>query len=88
MTQAAVQDVVWLADAAWEIVKIGFPAYFVNSGQLADEDTTRFYVVIPLTAEFRERFDSAWRRLTKVESFELHLFQDASDDKAEGYWYV
>ncbi|POS72432.1 2-dehydropantoate 2-reductase [Diaporthe helianthi] len=86
VTQAAVQDVVWLDDAASEIASIKFPAYFVNSGQLADADTMRFHVVIPLTAEFRERFDSAWRRLTKVESFELLLFDDEGDDTAKGHW--
>lgn len=86
MTQAAVQDVVWLDDEALAILKSGFSAYFVNSGQLADADTTRFYVVMPLTTEFRGRFEAAWRRLTKVESFKLRLSQ--LDDKAEGLWYV
>ncbi|KAG8167592.1 hypothetical protein KVR01_003281 [Diaporthe batatas] len=86
VTQAVVQDVVWLDDAANEIADIKFPAYFVNSGPLADEDTQSFYVVMPLTAEFRERFDSAWRRLTKVESFQLTLFSDESDDKAKAHW--
>lgn len=86
MTQAAVQDVVWLDDAAEEILKVRFYAYFVNTGDLPDADTSHFYVVLPLTAKFRERYDSAWRRLTKVESFQLALFGNEADEKPEGDW--
>lgn len=87
MTQTAVQGVVWLADASLEIAQVKWSAYFVNTGDLDDADTKRFYVVMPLTAEFRERYDGAWRRLTKAESFRLALF-DETDETPEGEWYV
>lgn len=88
MTQANVQDIMWLDDAAAEIRQVKFLAYFVSLESVAPADAKQFYVVMPLSSEFRERYNAAWRRLTKVESFRLHLFHVASDELPGGDWYV
>ncbi|KAF6807005.1 DNA helicase [Colletotrichum musicola] len=59
MTQTPVQDVMWIGQAANEIRQRRFPAYFVP-GDPADERF--FYVVVRLTAQFRDDFKSAWKR--------------------------
>ncbi|RSL50912.1 hypothetical protein CEP54_011672 [Fusarium duplospermum] len=86
VVQAAVQDVMWLDDAVEEILTFKFPAYFVNSGARAAEDTDRFYVVVALTTQFREEYDSPWRRLTKGETLQIRLFNSFEDDKADETW--
>lgn len=85
MTHVAVQDVIWLDDAANEIRDLEFPTYFVKHAASASGKTEKLYAIMPLTAEFRERYESAWRRLTKAESFKL-LLKDA--DEKPGVWFV
>ncbi|RSM06136.1 hypothetical protein CDV31_009233 [Fusarium ambrosium] len=86
VVQAAVQDVMWLDDAVHEILTFKFPAYFVSSGARAAEDTDRFHVVVALTTQFREEYDSPWRRLTKGETFKIRLFNSFEDEKADETW--
>ncbi|KAM5349632.1 hypothetical protein ACJ41O_006137 [Fusarium nematophilum] len=84
--QAQVQDVMWLDDAAEEIAKTTFPAYFINPSSEDDTETKFFFVVVPLTKQFREEYEAAWRRLTKTEFFYLSLFDSHSDSKPTGSW--
>lgn len=88
MTQANVQDVMWLDDAAKEIRHARFPAYFVSLGSLPPTQATMFHAIVPLTKEFRERYASAWRRLTKCNAFRLRLFDAADDEEPAAEWYV
>lgn len=43
---------------------------------------------MPLTREFREQYDAAWRRLTKNGAFELNLFDSIEDQEPQATWYV
>jgi hypothetical protein len=88
MTQTVVQDVMWLDDAAIAIRNTRFPAYFVSMDSTHPRDPARFYVVLPVTAEFRTEHESAWRRLTKAESFRVDLFDSIDDEEATGDWSV
>ena len=71
----------WLDNAAKEIRQIKFPANFVPTETGPTAEVTRFYVVMPLPQEFRERYDAAWRRLTKVDSFRLNLHKSPEDEQ-------
>ncbi|KAK7428202.1 hypothetical protein QQZ08_005268 [Neonectria magnoliae] len=69
LTQSVVQDVMWVARDAAEIFATKFRAYFVCFKQDLDLNTdyefpSRYLAVVPLTQEFRERYESAWGRLT------------------------
>ena len=61
ITQSDIQDIFWIHQAAREIKKVRSPAYMVPRGN----DNSRYYVVIALSKAFLDRFDAAWRRLTK-----------------------
>jgi hypothetical protein len=61
VTQSDIQDIFWIHQAAREIKKVRSPAYMVPRGN----DNSRYYVVIALSKAFLDRFDAAWRRLTK-----------------------
>lgn len=50
------------------------------------DDAQLFYVVMPLTEQFRKEHYSAWRRLVKTESIRLHLFDAAEDMYPAGDW--
>ncbi|KAH7010237.1 hypothetical protein EDB80DRAFT_868757 [Ilyonectria destructans] len=54
-------------DDEHEIAKIPFLGYFVPVGA----DKNAYYAIIPLNKEFRQRFDAAWRRLSKSNTLEL-----------------
>lgn len=78
LTQSQAQDVIWVDDAAIEIRETKFPAYFVAT---ETGNTARYFVIIPLTVEFQLRHESAWRRLTNVESFKLNLHESVDDEE-------
>ncbi|KAJ4328076.1 hypothetical protein N0V84_001444 [Fusarium piperis] len=86
VVQAAVQDVMWIDDAVQEILELKFPAYFVSSETRAAEDIDRFHAVVALTTQFREEYDSPWRRLTKGETFKIRLFNSFEDKEADETW--
>lgn len=67
LVHSQVQDVMWLDTAVEEIAKIPFLGYFVPVGT----DKRAYYAIIPLNKEFRQRFDAAWRRLSKSNTLEL-----------------
>ena len=76
-----IQDVLWLADAADEIRDIRFQSYFIPIGGEDLENCRQFHTVVLTTQEFRDRFEAAWRRLTKDEWLKVHLYK--SHDKLE-----
>ncbi|KAG7284557.1 hypothetical protein NEMBOFW57_010935 [Staphylotrichum longicolle] len=78
LTQSVVQDVFWLQEAVEAISDFWAPAYFVSRGV----DDRRYYVVIPLTKEFRERFEAAWARLAKDNDAILKLASGSDEDGA------
>lgn len=78
----------WIEQAAREIRSIKFSAYFIPLDPVAPADAKRFYVVVPITQAFRDRFNSAWRRLTKNPTFHVLLFGHADDESDEATWYV
>ncbi len=78
VTQSVVQDVFWLQQAVEQLKELWFSAYFASRG----DDEYRYFVVIPLTQEFHERFDSAWRRLAKDAEVTLLLQTGEEGDAA------
>jgi hypothetical protein len=83
-----VQDVFWLHQAAEEIRETRFSAYFVPLDPVPHNEARRLYAIMPLTREFRERYDAAWRRLTKNGLFRLDLFSSVEDGNPSASWYV
>jgi hypothetical protein len=79
ITQANVQDVLWLNTAAGDIARIRFPAYFIQLNPDLDTSIqgTRFYAVVSLTEYFRKLHNEAWRRLARNRTFRLNLFESA-----------
>ncbi|KAF7554912.1 hypothetical protein G7Z17_g2536 [Cylindrodendrum hubeiense] len=86
VTQSIIQDIMWVDQAAREIRSIKYSAYFIPLDPVAPADAKRFYMVIPLTKEFRDRFDGAWRRLTKTPTLHVLLFNHPEDKEAEAKW--
>lgn len=82
LTQSQVQDVMWLDKAAAEIRSTKFSAYFVQQAR----NSNSYYVILPITEEFRERHDAAWRRLTSSDYFRVSLFNDAGKDDPDADW--
>ncbi|KAH6854724.1 hypothetical protein B0I37DRAFT_441680 [Chaetomium sp. MPI-CAGE-AT-0009] len=78
--QSVVQDVVWLQQAVVAMSQLSFPVYFVNRGA----DDRRYYAVIPLTTEFRDRFEAAWSKLAKDD--EVSLLLEAGEGKKPVKW--
>jgi hypothetical protein len=85
LTQTVVQEVFWLHQAVEEMKVLWFPAYFVARGS----DESLYFIVIPVTKEFRERFDSAWRRLAKDRELVLLLRSGKIevDEEKSVEWY-
>ncbi|KAH8902443.1 hypothetical protein BR93DRAFT_887046, partial [Coniochaeta sp. PMI_546] len=88
VTHACVQDIMWLEEAIKTIRQIKVPVYFVCADGASPAEVKFAFAVVKLPAKFRERFDAAWRRLTKEETFRLHLYGAWDDESPEGDWYV
>ncbi|RXG43019.1 hypothetical protein VDGE_06156 [Verticillium dahliae] len=86
MTQSVVQDVIWLAQAAEEISRTPGPVYFVPFNlSVEPADEVKFYIIVPLTQEFRDAYASAWRRLARNLTLQVFLFRH-TDDKDPATW--
>ncbi|PNH28068.1 hypothetical protein VD0002_g2806 [Verticillium dahliae] len=86
MTQSVVQDVIWLAQAAEEISRTPGPVYFVPFNlSVEPADEVKFYIIVPLTQEFRDAYASAWRRLARNLKLQVFLFRH-TDDKDPATW--
>ncbi|EHK15923.1 uncharacterized protein TRIVIDRAFT_1445, partial [Trichoderma virens Gv29-8] len=87
VNQNNVQDVMWLDDEAIQIAATKFPAYFVRPDSGAPTaDTKRFFVVVAMRDGFTKEHESAWRRLSKGESFLLHLYDNAENAEPDAKW--
>ncbi|CAH0026931.1 unnamed protein product [Clonostachys rhizophaga] len=71
VTQSAIQDVIWIADAAAEIFATKLSAYFIPSQTDQNGMCSRYYVIIPLSTEFYDKYEQQWLALTDCESFKL-----------------
>ncbi|RNJ60102.1 hypothetical protein D7B24_000299 [Verticillium nonalfalfae] len=86
MTQSVVQDVIWLDQAAEEISRTPGPVYFVPfDSSINPAYEKKFYIIVPLTQEFRDAYASAWRRLAKNLTLKVVLFRH-TDDKDPAIW--
>ena len=75
VSQCVVQDTMWIAKAAAEIFGTRFFAYFVEP--LGDD--YRQFVILPLSKEFRQKYDVPWKRLTGADSFQLAVFDPEAE---------
>ncbi|KAM0268095.1 hypothetical protein ACHAQH_010037 [Verticillium albo-atrum] len=82
VTQAIVQDVMWLEFEAREMRAIKHRGYFVTP-EPESEAAEFFYMVIPATKEFRDRYENAWRRLVKNGGMHVLL---ADEDQEPARW--
>jgi hypothetical protein len=78
--QSVVQDVIWFQQAVVAISQLQFPVYFVNRGT----GDRQYYVVIPVTTVFRERFEAAWSTLAK--DGDVGLLLHVGEDKKPIKW--
>jgi hypothetical protein len=78
----------WLEEAITSIRDMRFPAYFVCPDTVSPAEAKHLFAVVRLDDKFRERFDAAWRRLTKDDTFRLHLYAVWDDKDPQGDWYV
>ncbi len=84
LTQSVVQDIFWLYQAVEAIKNLWFPTYFVARA----DDKPRCFIIMQLTKEFRERFDAAWRRLTRDGQVVLLLCPGEIEDELPVEWFV
>ncbi len=82
MTHIVAQDVLWLHDAALDIVATVIRAYFVQIGSRTDA----FYVITKTDEAFRKKHDAAWRRLTRDESFRVRFFPSMGAKEHVAEW--
>lgn len=82
MSQAVVQDVFWIHQAACAIRTAQVPAYLVDRGDGG------YWVVVALTKAFAEKYDAALRRLTRDGEVKLNFYDEkvGAKDKSTG-WY-
>ncbi|KAK7419825.1 hypothetical protein QQZ08_010658 [Neonectria magnoliae] len=73
VTQYVVRDIMWIEQAADEIRREDFAVYFVPIDPVDPAEAMRFYLIVPPTQEFRDRFEDAWRRLTKSDVLHVIL---------------
>lgn len=84
------QDVIWVDMAATAIGQESFQAYFDPKNPNLTDPTNpkcRFYVIIPMTREFRMRYKAAWSRLAKDGTCKLVLASDPMTGNVLS-WYV
>ncbi|KAL6825431.1 hypothetical protein J3E69DRAFT_366032 [Trichoderma sp. SZMC 28015] len=80
LTQSQVQDIMWVHKAALEIADIPLRAYFVPARDGPVEECKLFYAIVPLGKAFLEKYEEAWRRLTKDLLLTLNLWDDEQED--------
>ncbi|KAF3070219.1 hypothetical protein CFAM422_006697 [Trichoderma lentiforme] len=82
LTQCQVQDIIWVHKAALEIAEIPLQAYFVPARDSPVEECNFFYAIFPPGKVFLEKYEEAWRRLTKDQLLTLNLWDDEQDETA------
>ncbi|KAH6663942.1 P-loop containing nucleoside triphosphate hydrolase protein [Plectosphaerella plurivora] len=76
-TQAVVQDMLWLHHDAERIAADHLSAYLVP--RLGHD--SQYYIVVPIKQDWRDKYASAWRRLTKNDC--VHIRVVKTDDKSK-----
>ncbi|OPB40617.1 hypothetical protein A0O28_0006970 [Trichoderma guizhouense] len=80
LTQCQVQDIMWVQKAAFEIAEIPLRAYFVPARDGPVDECKFFYAIVPLGKAFLEKYEEAWRRLTKDPLLTLNFWDDEQDE--------
>ncbi|OAQ61174.1 DNA helicase [Pochonia chlamydosporia 170] len=87
LSQAEVQDVIWLDEEARKIRATKVPGYFIPVGNRSAEESGLYYVIVALPQDFRATFESAWRRLSRHCRIQVLLGSPAEGSKIEsGHW--
>lgn len=85
LTQAAVQDALWVDIKAKQLEALRMSAYSVPVGQ---QDNT-FYIILSLPPLFEETFMPAFRRLTSHDAaIYLSFFEDSDPKTATATWHA
>ncbi|KAF4991590.1 hypothetical protein FGRMN_7709 [Fusarium graminum] len=74
VNQSTIQDLMWVHEEAQEIADTQFRAYFVTPETGTAAEAHILHLVVPLTKEWRDLHDPAWRRLTKNDIFMIRLY--------------
>ena len=89
-TQATVQDVWWVYEAAAAIRRARCPAYFIAPLTLSNVDPANisvFYAVVSLPVHIKSEYKQAWQRLTdRNKPLKLHLFKERTDGELAAKW--
>ncbi|KAM0249671.1 hypothetical protein ACHAQJ_008968 [Trichoderma viride] len=85
LSHSQAQDVMWIHNAAMEIGKIHFRAYFITSGYEDPQDCRDLNVIVPLGKDFLAQYEQPWRLLVESGLLKLHLF-DNEDDESPAEW--
>lgn len=67
------------------------PAYFATPETGSPGEAKTLNLVVPLTKEWRDLHDAAWRRLTKNDLFKVTVYEVITPKDEEGkpaVWYV
>ncbi|TFB02785.1 Regulator of nonsense transcripts 1 [Trichoderma ghanense] len=82
LTQSQVQDIMWVHKAALEIAEIPLRGYFVPAKDGPIEECNFFYAIVPLDKAFLDKYEDAWRRLTKHPLLNLKVWEKEDDQVA------
>ncbi|CVL08874.1 uncharacterized protein FPRN_14657 [Fusarium proliferatum] len=75
VNQSIIQDVLWVHREAEAIKEDKFSAYFVTPETGSPADAYTLLLVVPMTKEWRDFHEAAWRRLTKDNLFCVHIYE-------------
>lgn len=80
LSHSQAQDVMWIHNAAMEIGKIHFRAYFIAPGHGDPQECKELHVIVPLGKDFLDQYEQPWRRLVQSGFLSLYLFDDERDE--------
>ncbi|KAF5670263.1 DNA helicase [Fusarium circinatum] len=75
VNQSVIQDVLWVHREAEAIKEDKFSAYFVTPETGSPADAYTLLLVVPMTKEWRDFHEAAWRRLTKDNLFKVRIYE-------------
>ncbi|KAJ4055870.1 hypothetical protein NW756_002986 [Fusarium oxysporum] len=75
VNQSIIQDALWVHREAEAIAKDKFSAYFVTPETGSPADAYTLFLVVPMTKEWRDFHEAAWRRLTKDNVFGVRIYE-------------
>lgn len=88
MSMAMTQDIMWVERHIKEIFDSPCFAYFVPQDPTAVGQVTKYYAIVALQENLKERNPPAWRRLTKDGGdLNLQFYVDSTKDREQkGMW--